>query len=383
MDFSQIKELDRKYSMITYPRHNLCLSRGEGSYLYDTNNHAYLDLVAGLGENCLGYKHPMLTEAIKDQVDKLISCSNLYYNELQSQLAKTICETTAFTKACFCGSICDTLLIAATMVRKYCAMAKDSRRTILVVTDAKGARYDAMQNNNLDIRTVRPDENEFKKALDSDVCAVVFAPIQVERGVKLSKYEFILSSYALCKAHGTLIIYDETGIGLGRTGTMFAFEQYGIQPDIVMIARGMGGGVQIAAVLSRGEISTTLAPTDRISAFRISTIACTAALVVIDSLRSGLLEEVEAKGEYLMSKLSKFKKHNFVADIRGKGLMAGIELTPNLKAAKVIGQMESEGFLLDQTDFNTLRITPPFTITESEIDSMYNALAQIFAETNL
>lgn len=383
MDFGQIKEIDKKYSIITYPRHNICLCRGEGNYLYDTNDRAYLDLVAGLGENCLGYKNIRLTEAIKDQAERLLSCSNLYYNELHAVLAQTICESTAFTKVCFCGSICDTLLIAATMVRKYCLEAKDPRNTILVVTDSLGARYDAMQNQGLVIRTVEPDEEKFRKAFDETVCAVVFAPIQVEHGVKLCSYDFIISSYALCKSQGTMIIYDETGIGLGRTGTMFAFEQYGIQPDIVMIARGLGGGIQIAAVLSRGEISTTLSPADRISAFRISSIASTAALVILERLRSGMLEEVSSKGEYLMSKLAKLKKHNFVADIRGKGLIAGIELTPNLKAAKVIGQMESAGFLIDQTDYNTLRITPPFTITEDEIDSMYNALAEIFAGTNL
>lgn len=383
MDFSEIKELDQRYSIITYPRHNLCVRRGEGNFLYDTNNRAYLDCVAGLGESCLGYKNILLNEAIKEQTDKLVSCSNLYYNELHSLLAEALCKNTAFTKACFCSSISDTMNIAATMVRKYCEGAKDERRTILVVTDTKGARYDSMQQRRFRIKTVKPNDEEFRSALDDDVCAVVFSPIQVERGVKICKYEFILSSYALCKSHDVLIVYDETCIGLGRTGTMFAFEQYGIQPDIVMIARGLGAGIPAAAVLSRGEISATLSPTDRISAYRISSLSCVAALVVVERLRSGMLEEIAAKGDYLINKLSKLKKHNFVADIRGKGLIAGIELTPNLLAAKVIGQMEFNGFIIDQTDHNTLRITPPFTITESEIDSMVGALADIFAQTNL
>lgn len=383
MDFSQIKEIDNRYSIITYPRHNLCFCRGEGNYLYDTNDRAYLDFVAGLGENCLGYKDVMLTEAIKDQAEKYIGCSNLYYNELHSLLAQTICENTAFTKACFCGSIFDTHLIVATMISKYRTEAKDPRGTVLIVTEASSSRYESLHSHNLNIRVVKPRPDEFKNALDSDVCAVIFTPIEVERGVKLNKYEFILSSYALCKSQDTLIIYDETGIGLGRTGTLFAFEQYGIQPDMVMIARGMGAGIPIAAVLSRGEISASLSPSDRISAFRISSIACTAALVVVERLKSGMLSEVEAKGEYLMSKLSKLKKHNFIADIRGIGLLIGIELTPNLKAAKIIGQMESLGFLLDQTDHNTLRITPPFTVTDAETDSMTDAIANIFAQTNL
>ncbi len=383
MDFSQIKEIDNKYSIVTYPRHNLCFSRGEGNCLYDTNERAYLDFVAGLGENCLGYKNIMLTDAIKEQAEKLIGCSNLYYNELHSLLAQTLCKDTAFTKVCFCGSIFDTLLIAATMIRKYCVQAKDPRNTILVVTEYKNEKYDAMQNDNLHIRTVKPDEAAFKKAMTADVCAVIFTPIQVEHGLKINKYEFLLSSYAICKSQGALIVYDETSIGLGRTGTVFAFEQYGIQPDIVMIARGMGGGIPIAAVLARGEISTALAPNDRISAFRISSIACAAAYVVISRLKSGMLEEISAKGDYLMSKLSKLKKHNFIADIRGVGLLVGIELTSNLKAVKVMGQMEDEGFLIDQTDHNTLRITPPFTISEIEIDRMYEALANIFAQTNL
>lgn len=383
MDFSEIKEIDQKYSIITYPRHNLCLVRGEGNFLYDTNDRAYLDCVAGLGESCLGYKNILLNEAIKEQTDKLISCSNLYYNELHSLLAQALCKNTAFTKACFCSSISDTMNIASTMIRKQCESSGDTRSTILVVTDSKGARYGSMHHPNFHIRAVKPNDEEFKNALDDDVCAVIFSPIQVERGVKISKYEFILSSYAMCKAHDVLIIYDETCIGLGRTGTMFAFEQYGIQPDIVMIARGMGAGIPAAAVLSRGEIAGSLSPTDRISAYRISSLSCVAAIVVIERLRSGMLEEIISKGDYLINNLSKLKKHNFVADIRGKGLIAGIELTPNLLAAKVIGQMEFNGFIIDQTDYNTLRITPPFTITESEIDSMVNALADIFAQTNL
>ncbi len=383
MDFAEIKDIDQKYSIITYPRHNLCIQRGEGNYLYDTHDRAYLDCVAGLGESCLGYKNIMLNEAIKEQTDKLISCSNLYYNELHSLLAQALCTDTAFTKACFCSSIIDTISIAATMIRKYCEDAKDTRRTLLVVTDTKGARYETMHQRRFDIRTVKPDGEEFRAALSDDVCAVIFAPIQVERGVKMCNYEFILSSYALCKSRDVLIVYDETCIGLGRTGTMFAFEQYGIQPDIVMIARGMGAGIPAAAVLSRGEISSSLTPTDRISAYRISSLSCVAALVLVERLRSGMLEEIAAKGNYLINKLSKLNKHNFVADIRGKGLIAGIELTPNLLAAKVIGQMEFNGFIIDQTDYNTLRITPPFTITEGEIDSLVDALADIFAQTNL
>ncbi len=383
MDFSQIKEIDNKFSIITYPRHNLCFCRGEGNYLYDTNDRAYLDFVAGLGENCLGYKDVMLTEAIRDQAEKFIGCSNLYYNELHSLLAQSICDKTAFTKACFCGSIFDTHLIVGMMIRKYRAEAKDPRSTVLIVSDASSSKYESLRHHSLNIRMVKPHPDDLKKALDNDVCAVIFSPIEVERGVVINKYEFILSSYAMCKSLDTLIIYDETGIGLGRTGTMFAFEQYGIQPDIVMIARGMGAGIPIAAVLARGEISSSLSPSDRISAFRISSIACTTALVVVDRLHSGMLAEIEAKGDYLMSKLSKLKKHNFIAEIRGIGLLVGIELTPNLKAAKIIGQMESLGFLLDQTDHNTLRITPPFTITEAEMDGMTDALANIFALTNL
>ncbi|MBR2970421.1 MAG: aminotransferase class III-fold pyridoxal phosphate-dependent enzyme [Clostridia bacterium] len=382
MDFSQIKEIDNKYSIITYPRHNLCMVRSEGNCMYDTNNRAYVDFVAGLGESCLGYKNVMLSDAIKDQTDKVISFSNLYYNELHSTLAQTICDKTPFTKVYFCSSISDTLFILATMVRKYCVEAKDERDTILVVTESEG-RYDTLQTRDLNLKTVRPDITEFKKALTDDVCAVMFCPIEVEQGVRLNKYEFILSAYALCKFKGTLVLCDETGIGLGRTGKMFAFEQYGVQPDIVLIARGMGGGIPIAAVLSRGEIATTLSPSDRINTSSISSIALATSLVVVERLKSGMLAEVEAKGEYLINKLSKLKKHNFIVDIRGIGLVAGIELKENLNAARVVGQMENLGFLIDQTNRNTLRITPPFTISEREIDSMCDALAQIFAQTNL
>lgn len=179
-----------------------------------------------------------------------------------------------------------------------------------------------------------------------------------------------------------LIIYDETGIGLGRTGTKFAFENYGIQPDIVMLSRGLGGGISISAVLARGELVDALQPSDRISSFRISSVAAAAALAVLEVL-DGELEGIKYNGEYLISKLSKLSKHNFVSDIRGIGLLAGVELTPNLPAARIVGQLENEGFLIDETANNTLRITPPFTITVDEIDRMCDALAAIFAKTNI
>ncbi|MBR2968147.1 MAG: aminotransferase class III-fold pyridoxal phosphate-dependent enzyme [Clostridia bacterium] len=382
MEFTQIKEIDNKYSIITYPRHNLCMVRGDGNTLYDTNGRAYVDFVAGLGESCLGYKNPMLTEAIKAQTENIVSFSNLYYNELHSTLAQAICNDTPYTKVCFGGSIGDTLLIIAMMIRKFCIESKDSRNTVLAVTESEGL-YDSIQNESLCVKTVKPNLAEFKNALTDDVCAVIFCPIEVDQGIKINKYEFLLSAYALCRSKSVLVTYDETSIGLGRTGSMFAFEEYGVQPDIVMIARGMGGGIPIAAILSRGEIATTLSSSDRINAFSISSVALVSALVVVERLKSGMLEEITAKGEYLMGKLSKLKKHNFVVDVRGIGLVVGIELTENLNAAKIIGQMESNGFLIDQTRNNTLRITPPFTINEREIDKMVESLSEIFAQTNL
>lgn len=382
MEFNEIKELDKKYSIITYPRKNLCFTHGDGNCLYDTNGRCYVDFVAGLGENCLGYKNVLLNQAICSQADKLINCSNLYYSEMHALLSQKLCENSAFTKCCLSSSIWDTFLITATMVRKYRRAAKDNRNYLLIVTDYKSEKYNAMRSKDLHIKVCAPDINEFKAAFTEDVCAVVLLPVQVEIGVKICKFEFLLSAYAMCKAANALIIYDETGIGLGRTGTKFAFENYGIQPDIVMLSRGLGGGISISAVLARGELVDALQPSDRISSFRISSVAAAAALAVLEVL-DGELEGIKYNGEYLISKLSKLSKHNFVSDIRGIGLLAGVELTPNLPAARIVGQLENEGFLIDETANNTLRITPPFTITVDEIDRMCDALAAIFAKTNI
>ena len=382
MEFNEIKELDKKYSIVTYPRRNLSFTHGDGNCLYDTNGRCYVDFVAGLGENCLGYKNVLLNQAICSQADKLINCSNLYYSELHALLSQKLCENSAFTKCCLSSSIWDTLVITATMIRKYRKAAKDNRNYLLIVTDYKSEKYNAMRSKDLHIKVCSTDINEFKAAFTDDVCAVVFIPVQVEIGIKISKFEFLLSAYAMCKAANALIVYDETSIGLGRTGTKFAFENYGIQPDIVMLARGLGGGISISAVLARGELVDALQPSDRISAFRISSVASAASIAVLEVL-DGELEEIKHKGEYLISKLSKLSKHNFVSDIRGIGLIAGVELSPNLPATRIIGQMENEGFLLDETRNNTLRLTPPFTITTDEIDRMCDALAEIFAKTNI
>ncbi|MDE6398850.1 MAG: aspartate aminotransferase family protein [Clostridiales bacterium] len=397
MDFKEIKESDAKNYLTVFNRQTLCFTHGKGSKLYDTAGNEYIDMGGGIAVNCLGHDHPALTAAICEQAHKLIHVSNLYYNEPQAVLCENLLNGTIFDRMFLCNSGAEANEGAIKLIRKYFYNKGEARAKIVTARNSFHGRTLATVTATGQEKYSRPfaplpagfahvPYNDFaalKDEADDNTAAIILEMIQGESGVLPADYDYIVNAYALAKSRGILFAVDEVQTGMGRTGKMFAFEHYGIQPDIVTLAKGLGGGVPIGAVLARGDIATAFAPGDHGTTFGGNPLACAAANVVTNLLKNGLLEEVAQKGEYLLGRLSKLKKFNFVRDVRGKGLLLGIQLGDKVKNTEIVGKMAASGVLLITAGNNTLRLAPAYTVTKEEMDEACDKLMDLFARTNV
>ncbi len=398
MEFSAIKELDARNYMTVFNRQNLCFTRGESCKLYDTTGKEYTDFVAGIAVNVLGHRHPALTAAIKAQADTFLHVSNLYYIKEQAEMCEKLLDGTIFDRVFLCNSGAEANEGALKLVRKYYYNRGENKPKILSALHSFHGRTLATATLTGQDKYSAPfaplpegivhipynDFNAFKAAVDDTVGAVFLEPIQGESGVVPADYEYLINVYAYCRTKGILLVVDEVQTGMGRTGRFFGFENYGIQPDIVTMAKGLAGGVPIGAVLARGEAAEAFRPGDHGSTFGGNPLACAAASAVLGVVKNeDFLRDVREKGARLKDGLAPLKKHTFVRDIRGTGLMVGLELAPELPGAQVVGKMASAGFLLNCAGRNTLRFVPPLVISEAEIDDMCATLAEIFAKTNI
>jgi len=400
MDFTKIKELDAKNYMNVFARQHICFTHGEGNKLYDTYGNAYMDFFGGIAVNCLGYNYPPLVNAIVEQSKKLIHISNIFYNEPQALLCDALLEGTMFGRAFLCNSGAEANEAAIKLVRKYFYASAKKKFKILTALDSFHGRTLATLTATGQEKYQKPfaplpegflhvpfnDFEALKARVNSDdeIAAVFLECVQGESGVRPVDYEYLINAYALCKSKGILLVLDEVQTGMGRTGKMFGFEHYGVQPDIITVAKGLGGGFPVAACLARNEIADAFKPGDHGSTFGGGPLACAAALVVVNELKNTpLLSQVEKMGRYLSARLMKLRKYKFVKDVRGIGLLQAVELSKSLKNAEIAGKMLSKGFIINAAGHNTLRFAPPYTITKAEIDAMADALNEIFASTNI
>ena len=399
MDFERIKEIEKEHCMKVFKRSNVCFERGEGCTLYDTAGHAYTDFFGGIAVNCLGYNDPDLVKAISEQAGKIIHSSNLYYNVPQAELIDRLTRDGMFTRAFLCNSGAEANECAIKIVRKLASDSGSGRTTILTAKESFHGRTIATVTATGQEKYSAPfaplpggfkyvpfnDLDALREATTPDVGAIMLECIQGESGVRPATYDYLVGAYAFAKQKGLLLILDEVQTGTGRTGKFFCFEHYGIQPDIVTLAKGLGGGVPIACCLARGDAAEVLGPGDHGSTFGGNPLACAAANVVVGKLQDGgLLERVAETGDYLADQLSsKLARHKFVLDIRGKGLLRGIQLDERVSVAAVAGKMLSLGVVIGTCRHNTLRIAPPYIITREEIDDVTDKLETIFSNTNV
>ncbi len=380
-------EEGNKYLIGNYARYPVSFEKGEGVYLYDTEGKRYIDMLAGIAVNTLGYNYPALTEAICDQAKKILHVSNLFYIKPQIEVAKMLVENSCGDKVFFCNSGAEANEAAIKLARRYFYDKKENRFTIITFEGGFHGRTLATVK-----ATAQPKYQEgfeplpegFKYAklndiesvisvLDKTTAAVMIELIQGEGGVIPAEEKFVKELYSLCKEKNILFIVDEVQTGIGRTGKLFAYEHFGIKPDIITLAKGLGGGVPIGAVIAREKIAKSFVPGTHGSTFGGNYLATTAAKVVLkEVLKEGFLDEVEKRGEYLKKKLKEIGLNP-----RGKGLMIGCPLPEEKKASDIASKALKEGLVIGTAGGNTLRFVPPLIITEKEIDEAVDILKKV------
>lgn len=388
MNFSVIKDLESKYDLRGAGRRNICIASGKDCKVLDNGGKTYTDLTAGQGENCLGYADSRLVSAVSAQAEALISSPNKYYNNLNGVILNALIAGTGFNRAALTNSGVEANLLMLSLINNYVNEKAPSRRRVIVAARGKIPAGAALTKYALNVNFAfqRIELNDFaalKAALGEDAAALIFEPVS-DSYMAGAEYDYLVNAYALCKSTDTLLVCDETLSGPGRTGLRYAYETYGIEPDILTLGRGLGGGIRAGALLARGTIAECFCRQGNgLDEGGNSLMACSAVKTVLDSLDSAGLREIADKGAYLYSQLCRLTKYNFVLDVRGKGLYAAIELTGRISAARIAGQMEKAGFLVDVSETNIIKITPPFIITKAEIDEACDALAAVFAGINV
>jgi len=370
-------------------RSPVCFDHGNGLFLYDTEGKAYMDLIGGIAVNVLGHAHPHLVSAIAEQAGKLIHCSNLYYIENQAILAERLGSLFGGGRVFFANSGAEANEAAIKLVRRYHSqIVKDGRYEIICFRNAfHGRTLMTLAATGTDMykKGFEPLAEGFKHAefnniasverlLTKKTAAIMVEPVQGEAGVYPATAAFMRGLAAIRKKHNVQLIFDEVQCGLGRTGRMFAFEHYRIKPDIVTIAKPIGGGLPLGVMMATGKVIAGFEPGTHATTFGAGPVVCSAALAFIDELlERGLLENLAAMGGYFAEKLMGLKKRRpGIVDVRARGLMIGIEIVAD--ATEGANFFRENGMLINAIRKNIIRILPPFTVTKTQADMFIRLL---------
>jgi acetylornithine/N-succinyldiaminopimelate aminotransferase len=395
MPTQDLKDNAAKYLMQTYMRQPISIVRGHGAKVYDMEGREYLDFVGGIAVNLLGHGHPDLVQAIQQQAAQLIHVSNLYYTEPQVTLAKILVEHSFADRVFFCNSGAEANEAAIKLARRYAHMKYgESRFEIITMKNSFHGRTLAMitaTGQDKVQKGFEPLMPGFSYAPFNDMAAIeamagertagiMLEPVQGEGGVHVAGREYLTRLREFCTTHDILLIFDEVQTGMGRTGTLFAYEQLGAAPDIMTLAKGLGGGVPIGACLAKESVAAAFSAGAHASTFGGNPLACAAAVAVCRALLEGqVLDRVKPMGDYLAKALTECKaRHHVVRDVRGIGLLQGMEL--DIDAKTVVAEALSRGVLINAAGERVLRFVPPLVITAQEIDQLIDTLNAIFTQ---
>ncbi|MFV1951419.1 MAG: aspartate aminotransferase family protein [Nitrospinota bacterium] len=385
--------LTDRYIAATYARYPIALVRGEGCMVWDSEGKKYCDFVSGLAVNNLGHSHPRIIEAIRRQAGELIHVSNLYHIPQQTELARMLVENSFADKVFFCNSGAEANEAAIKLTRRYHNdRGKGDRYEIITMTNSFHGRTMAtitatgQEKFHKGFEPLVPgfkyvpfnDLSATEAALTKNTCAVMVEPIQGEGGVNLPAEGYLKGLREMCDAHNLLLIFDEVQTGIGRTGELFAYENYGVIPDIMTLAKSLGGGVAIGAMLAKGNIIKSFIPGTHAATFGGNPLACSAGIAALKAImEEGIISNCKRVGAYFIEKLTGLKeKYSFILDIRGKGLMIGLEL--DFPGKDITITCMEKGFLINCTMENVLRFLPPLIIGEREVDQLIDILDGIF-----
>jgi len=395
MNSEEIKSLADKVLMKTYGRYDLALVRGEGAWVWDPEGKRYLDFVSGLAVASLGHAHPGVAEAVARQARTLVHTSNLYFTEPQVRLAQVLTENCFADRVFFCNSGAEANEAAIKLARKYSFdRYGEGRHRILSMDKSFHGRTltalaaTAQPDKHVGFQPLPPgfsylpfnDLKALKEALTEDVCAVMIEPIQGEGGVNEASKNYLRGLCQVCRSYDVLVVFDEVQVGMGRTGYLFAHQLYGVEPDIMCLAKALANGLPIGATLATDKVAQSFGPGTHASTFGGTPLVTAAALVVLETmLAPGFLENVRTVGSYFKERLNGLKKkHAFVKDVRGQGLILAMEL--DFPGAKVVSGLMAKGFLINCIQTGVLRFLPPLTIGQAEVDRLMPALEETLVE---
>jgi acetylornithine/N-succinyldiaminopimelate aminotransferase len=380
--YDSIIEKDSKYVMQTYGRQPLVLSKGKGAVVQDIYGKEYIDCVAGIAVNNVGHCHQTVVKAIQTQAEKLLHVSNLYYTNIQAELAEALVSITGMERVFFCNSGAEAVEAAMKLARvvsdKSAFVAAEHSfhgRTIgsLSVTHKSMYRDPFMPPVSSETTFVPySDADAIKNAISANTAAVILEPIQGEGGVNIPNPEYLKEVREICDETDTLLIFDEVQTGFGRTGTWFCKEQFGVEPDIMSMAKAIGGGFPMGSIAARKDIS--FGRGQHASTFGGGPLACAAALASIEAIKEEeLLKRSKEMGAYFMERLSDMNRDD-VVEVRGKGLMIGVEI--KYPCSKFVDFARENGVLVNCTSESVLRLVPPLVITKEQIDTVVDILEQ-------
>lgn len=387
--------MNKNNLMNTYSTVDVTFEKGLGSKVYDINGKEYIDFVSGVAVNCLGHSHPSIIEALNKQSNNLIHISNLYWNKEQLELAQKLCNYSDHDKVFFCNSGTEAVEAAIKLARKYGINNGTSKkneiifmensfhgRTIgaLSITGQEKYQKDFMPLMSGAKSAKFNDIDDLKNKIDENTCAVIIEPIQGEGGIIPAEIDFLKEVKELCVKYNALLIFDEIQCGIGRTGSLFAYEKFEVIPDVICMAKGLGGGFPIGAVLATQKAADAFTPGDHGCTFGGNPLGCSVSLAVLNELMDkGILDKVDEKSEYITNKLSKLKeKYEVIDKIQGIGLMLGIKLS--IDKSKLINKCFEKELLLVGAGDNVVRILPPLNVSKEDIDQFLNILDEALNE---
>lgn len=369
----------QKYVMNTYNRFPITLEKGEGMYVYDENGKKYLDFVAGIAVNSLGHGDKELAEAISKQAMQMLHVSNLYWTKPQVSLAKKLVEEGCFDKAFFCNSGAEAIEGALKISRKYGNKTGRSEiitmlhsfhgRTFGAVTATGQPHYQEGLGELLpNVKYAEYNNIEsLKNTISDKTCAVVLEPVQGEGGIIPATKEYLEEVRKICDEKDIVLVFDEIQCGVGRLGTFYAYQTFGVEPDVLCMAKGIAGGVPCGVLMAKQKIADSFKPGDHASTFGGNPLATAAGNVVFDKLKGGILDNVKAQGEYLTSCLKELQKDfSVIKEVRGIGLMQGIEL--EVDVASVVKECIENGLLLVNAGKRVIRFVPSLIVSKENID---------------
>lgn len=377
-----------------YNRFDVTFVRGKGIYLYDDKGEEYVDFVSGIAVNCLGHSNDVMVDAIKRQADILIHISNLYYSDTQMELAKKLISNSKMEKVFFTNSGTEAVELAIKIARKYGNSISRNKTEIIYMSESFHGRstgalaitgqkkyqepFEPLISNVVECKF--NDVEDFISKINENTCAVILEPIQGESGIKRATNEFMKVIKEKCEEYQSLVIFDEIQCGMGRLGTLFAYEKFDITPDIVTIAKALGGGIPIGACLTKGIANNVMVPGDHGSTYGGNPFVCEVSRTVLTELiDNGVIKNVNKLGIYAISKLNELKSQfDIIEEVRGEGLLIGIKLNESKMSSREFAEKGLKNkFLVVPSGDNVVRYFPPLNVTKEEIDISIEKIKKI------